>query len=117
MPYIREKNDENNLTLKKAIGNILIEMNKKFNEYKIILRDGPDTSNRDFDFIKQSTIKCSATEIIKYIVVMNIKRDLSSELKITACLSGDDTANKFGTGWLKEIFGEDKNVICEEIIQ
>jgi len=48
---------------------------------------------------------------------MNIKRDLSSELKITACLSGDDATNGFGAEWLKEIFKEDKSVICEETVQ
>ena len=62
-------------------------------------------------------LKCSAAETIKYIVVMNIKRDLSSELKITACLSGDDATNGFGAEWLKEIFKEDKSVICEETVQ
>jgi len=64
---IKEKFDENNLTLKNAIGNILMEMNKKFYEYKIILRDGPDTSNRDFDFIKQSIIKCGSVQNFSHI--------------------------------------------------
>lgn len=115
---IKEKSEGGCDTLKMAITSVLKGVYRQYCGYKMIFRDGPDTNSRNFNFIKECEIKCTAKKSVVYKIEMTIDKNKQSNLCINAELSEDDVekdgSKGFGKAFLDTLFGKDNSVECTE---
>lgn len=109
---INEKYENSYETLKMAIENVLKGIHRQYEGYKIILRDGPDTNRRDFNFTKSCKISCTAKKTVNYLIKMDIDKDRRACLHILAELSNDDV--ELGQAFIEKLFKNDKTVVKEQ---
>lgn len=86
---------------------ILSSLAKQYETYKQIFRDGLDTVNRNFTFIKKCNVTYEDDKNVEFQVYFSIPNEKKAEFNITVVGTADKDVNKkFGEIFIKNVYSE-----------
>lgn len=96
---------------KKSVKTLLNRLKEQSITYIKIFRDGQDTINRDFTFIKTCEIECDCNPKIKIKVKFEIHNEKCPVFFVEVTYTGTvSTDNEYGESFFKNVFGNDVEI-------